>query len=239
LTTANHRVNIVLSNINPLTAKVKEFLVKVAIIGAGNVGTALAGAAVRAGHDVAITAQSAESARKSALQTGARAVSDTREVTRDAELVILAIPYAAIDGVLADVGDALAGKIVVDVTNPVAPDLASRLTEGTSAAAEIAAQIPTAHVFKAFNTLFASRMADPKVDGTTVDGFVAGPDGDAKQQLIDFIASLGFRPIDAGPLPLAAALEDLALLNIGLNARQGWAWQSGWKLVGPTSSKAA
>ena len=211
---------------------------KVAIIGAGNVGTALAGSAVKAGHDVTVTAQTPASATATAAQTGARAISDTHAAVRDAELVILAIPYAAIDDVLAAAGDALNNKIIVDVTNPVSPDLASRLTDGTSAAAEIAEKLPNAQVFKAFNTLFASRMADPNVDGTFVDGFVAGADGEAKQKLLDFIGSLGLRPIDAGPLALAAALEDLALLNIGLNARQGWAWQSGWKLVGPTSRAA-
>ena len=211
---------------------------KVAIIGAGNVGAALAGSAVKAGHDVSVTAHTPASATATAAQTGARAITDTRAAVRDAELVILAIPYPAIDDVLAEAGDALDGKIIVDVTNPVAPDLASRLTDGTSAAAEIAQKLPNAQVFKAFNTLFASRMADPNVDGTFVDGFVAGADGAAKQKLLDFVGSLGFRPIDAGPLALAAALEDLALLNIGLNARQGWAWQSGWKLVGPTSKAA-
>ena len=54
----------------------------------------------------------------------------------------------------------------------------------------------------------------------------------------EFVESLGFRPIDAGPLTLAAALEDMALLNIGLNARQGLTWQSGWKLVGPMDKAA-
>ena len=211
---------------------------KVAIIGAGSVGTALAGSAVKAGHEVTVTAQSAASAKATAAQTGARAVPDTRAAVSDAELVILAIPYSAIDDVLVAAGDALDDKIIVDVTNPVSPDLAGRLTEGTSAAAQIAEKLPNAQVFKAFNTLFASRMADPNVDGTFVDGFVAGADGEAKQKLLGFIGSLGLRPIDAGPLALAAALEDLALLNIGLNARQGWAWQSGWKLVGPTSKAA-
>jgi predicted dinucleotide-binding enzyme len=212
--------------------------VKVAIIGAGNVGSALATSATRAGHDVTVTAQSSESAQSTAAQTGGRAVADTREAVRQSDIVILAVPYAAIDDVIEEAGDALDGKIVVDVTNPVAADLGSRLTEGTSAAAQIAERLPKAHVFKAFNTLFASRMAEPNVDGTTVDGFVAGPDGEQKHKLLDFVESLGFRPMDAGPLSLAGALEDLALLNIGLNARQGWSWQSGWKLVGPTSKAA-
>lgn len=211
---------------------------KVAIVGAGNVGSALAGAAVGAGHEVVLTARSAESTQAAATKTGARAVADTRGAVTEAEIVILAIPYTAIDEVLGELGDALDGKIVVDVTNPVAPDMTSRLTNGTSAAAQIAERLPRAKVYKAFNTLFAARMSDPNVDGTIVDGFVAGEDGPAKDTLVEFVRSLGFRPIDAGPLPLAAALEDLALLNIGLQIRQGWSWQSGWKLVGPTGSAA-
>ena len=211
---------------------------KVAIIGAGNVGTALAEAATKAGHDVTVTARTPESAKSTADQTGAQSITDTADAVRGAEIVILAVPYSALDEVVAEAGDALEDKIILDVTNPVSPDLSGRLTEGTSATQQISDLVPSAQVFKAFNTLFASRMAAPDVDGTVVDGFVAGPDGDAKQTVLGFVESLGFRPIDAGPLTLAAALEDMALLNIGLNARQGLSWQSGWKLVGPMSKAA-
>lgn len=211
---------------------------KVSIVGAGNVGTALTNASIKAGHDVTITARSPESAESTAVETGAHFIANTGDAVRNADIVILAVPYAALDEVVNDAGGALNGKIILDVTNPVSPDLSSRLTEGTSAAQEIATRIPDAQVFKAFNTLFASRMAAPDVDGTPVDGFVAGPDGDAKQQVLGFVESLGFRPIDAGPLSLAAALEDMALLNIGLNVRQGLTWQSGWKLVGPMGKAA-
>jgi len=212
--------------------------VKVAIVGAGNVGTALTNAAIKAGHEVTITARSTESARSTAEKTGAHSIASTSDAVGGADIVILAVPYAALDEVVSDAGDALHGKIILDVTNPVAPDLSGRLTEGTSAAQEISDRVPDAQVFKAFNTLFASRMADPDVDGTPVDGFVAGPDGASKQTVLGFVESLGFRPIDAGPLPLAGALEDMALLNMGLNARQGLSWQSGWKLVGSLDKAA-
>jgi predicted dinucleotide-binding enzyme len=88
-------------------------------------------------------------------------------------------------------------------------------------------------VVKAFNTVFASRLNDPVIDGIPLDGFYAGDDAPAKQVVADLLADMGFRPIDAGDLLTARALELMAFLNITLNARGGWPWQSGWKLLGP------
>jgi predicted dinucleotide-binding enzyme len=85
---------------------------------------------------------------------------------------------------------------------------------------------------KAFNTAFASRQADPKVDGTVIDAYVAGDDEQAKRQVLELAKSIGFRPIDAGPLVMARVLEGMALLNIMLQIRNKWPWQQGWKLVG-------
>ena len=88
---------------------------------------------------------------------------------------------------------------------------------------------------KAFNTAFASRQADPVVEGVALDAFIAGDDDQAKQAVAELAASIGFRPIDAGPLVMARALEAMALLNIMLQIRNNWPWQAGFKLVGPTS----
>ena len=93
---------------------------------------------------------------------------------------------------------------------------------------------PNARVVKAFNTVFAAHQADPVVDGIHLDGFVAGDDGAAKEQVLGLVGSLGFRPIDAGALAMARALEGMAVLNISLNMTNGWPWQTGWKLLGPT-----
>ena len=87
---------------------------------------------------------------------------------------------------------------------------------------------------KAFNTALASRQADPVVDGLRLDGYVAGDDAEAKAAVLQLVESIGFVPIDAGPLAMARALEGMAMLNITLNIRNGWPWQDGWKLVGPT-----
>ncbi len=201
---------------------------KVAIIGAGNVGKALATSITRAGHEVTLSASTPESARQAADEVGARAASSNVDATRDAEVVILAVPYvAAGEEVAQDIRDAVAGKTVVDVTNPLKPDFSGLATEGSSAAEEFQKQLPAASVIKAFNTIFASNQANPSVD---IDGFVAGDDDKAKQRVITLIESIGFSPVDVGPLSAARHLEGMAYINIGLNAQNGWSWTSAWKL---------
>ena len=210
---------------------------KIAIIGAGNVGGALAKSSVRAGHSVTLSAKDPAHAEAKAKDTGARAVRSVVEATKGAEVVILAVPYAAVDAVLGELGDALAGKVVIDVTNRVKRPAISESIDGASAAEEIQRKAPKAKVAKAFNYAFASRQADPTVDGMALDGYVAADDADAKAKTLALVGSIGFRPIDAGPLAMARALEALGILNIALQMQNGWPWQSGWKLIGPTPEK--
>ncbi|NEK57725.1 NAD(P)-binding domain-containing protein [Geodermatophilus sabuli] len=103
-----------------------------------------------------------------------------------------------------------------------------------SGAEELQARLPGAHVMKAFDTVFASKQADPVADGTVLDGFYAGDDQQAESTVAELLAGIGFRAVDAGPLAQARALEHMAFLDIRLNASNGWPWQSGWELVGPT-----
>lgn len=207
----------------------------IAIIGAGNVGRALADSSVRAGHNVTVSSRSGETAELVAKETGARSVGSSREAATESDLVVLAVGYPSLDEVLVEVGDALRGKVVIDVTNRVDPGDPGATLDGTSAAEQIQARLPDARVVKAFNYAFASRQADPVVDGTPIDGFVAGDDEDAKAKVLQLVESVGFRPIDAGPLAMARALEAMAVLIITLQIRHGWSWQQGWKLVGPTA----
>ena len=207
---------------------------KIAIIGAGNVGSALGASAVKAGHTVSISASKAESAERAAGESGARAARTNREAVEGAEMVILAVPGDAVDAVIGELGDALSGLIVVDVTNQMSPEA---LCE--SAAERIQKKAPKARVVKAFNTAFAVHHADPQVDGTSVDAFAAGDDAEAKAAVLRLADQIGFRAVDAGGLKMARALEGMALLNIQLNMRgDDWSWQSGWKLVGPTGQTA-
>ena len=211
----------------------------IAIIGAGNVGKALTGSAIRVGHSVTVSSKNGESARQLAEETGARAAASDREAAEAADVVILAVPYGAVDEVLGDVGAALAGKVVIDATNPIKADYSGLATEGTSGAEEIQAKAPGARVVKAFNTAFAARQADPKVaGGLRVDGFVAADDADAKATVLGLVEAIGFNPVDAGGLAMARYLEGMAWLNITLQMNNGWSWQAGWKLVGPDGDVA-
>ena len=206
---------------------------KVAVIGSGNVGKALASSAVKAGHAVTITATNAENASAAAKATGARAGHSNVEAVKDADIVVIAVPHDKLPEVFRGLGDAVDGKVVVDATNHVNTQNPGEVLNGASNAEEIQKRHPKVRVVKAFNYTFASRMADPSVDGIHLDGFVAGDDQGAKDRVLEFVGSIGFRPIDAGPLVMARALEGMALLIIMLQIQHKWPWQNGWKLAGP------
>jgi 8-hydroxy-5-deazaflavin:NADPH oxidoreductase len=207
----------------------------IAIIGAGNVGSALAGVFGKEGHSVTISAASPESAEAVARDADAHAVAGNREAVEAAEAVVLAVPNPDLEDVLAEIGEALEGKIVIDVTNRLAPQDPGAMIDGTSNAERIQARVPGARVVKALNTVLASHQAHPVVEGIEIDGFVAADDEEGKKAVLELLESIGLRPIDAGPLTMARALEAMAALNISLNMRNNWSWQTGWKLVGPTA----
>jgi 8-hydroxy-5-deazaflavin:NADPH oxidoreductase len=202
---------------------------QIAIIGAGNVGRALAGSLTRAGHDVTVSASHPEHAREAAAQTGATAAPTNADAVSNASVVVLAVPSTAFEGLAAEIGDALTGKVVVDVSNRPTP---SPNGTATSIAEELQDRLPRTSVVKAFNTSFASRQAEPKVNGIAADGFVAGDDAAAKQTVLDVVESIGFRPVDAGSLAAARTLEGMAWLNISRAISNG-TWQDAWVLVGP------
>jgi len=211
----------------------------IAIIGAGNVGKAITGSASRAGHSVTLSSAKGDSAIAAAQESGARAAASNREAVEGADVVILAIPYTAVDEVLGELGSQLAGKVLVDATNPLKPDYSGLATNGSSGAEEIQRKAQGARVVKAFNTAFAARQADPNVaGGLRADGYAAGDDEEAKQAVLGLLADIGFNPVDAGPLAMARYLEGMAWLNISLQMKNGWSWQASWKLVGPDGDAA-
>jgi 8-hydroxy-5-deazaflavin:NADPH oxidoreductase len=203
---------------------------KLAIIGVGNVGESFARAAVGVGHDVTLAASRPENARRVAGEVGAQPADSVREAAAGADAVVLAVPYREAGDLVRQLDD---GTTIIDVTNPVS-DGGDDLVARPSAAEELQGAAPGAKVVKAFNTIFASRLGDPTEGGAPLDAFYAGDDDAAKGMVADLARSLGYRPIDAGGLRMARSLEEMALLNISLNARNGWSWQSGWKLAGPT-----
>ena len=206
----------------------------VAIIGAGNVGSALSKAAVAAGHTVSVSATSPEKVARVAAETGARPAANNVDAVTGADLVVLAVPGSAVTAVADELAPAVRGKVVVDASNPLNATFTDLDIQETAAAQTLQRHLPDTPVVKAFNTVFAGRLGNPVEQGIPLHLFYAGDDAEAKKDVAEFASSLGFEPIDAGGLRMARALEEMAFLNISLNATQGWAWQSGWALLGPT-----
>ena len=201
---------------------------KVAIIGAGNVGKALGTSITRAGHDVTFSASDLQHAVDAAREIGATSAASNTEAVRGADVVILAIPFAgAGEAVAGEIREAVAGKAVIDVTNPMKPDYSGSAVSDGSAAEEFQKLLPEAKVVKAFNTIFATNQANPTRE---IDGYVAADDEKAKQRVISLVESMGFTALDVGPLSSARFLEGMAFINIGVNAANGWGWTSAWKL---------
>lgn len=189
----------------------------VLIIGAGNMGAAFAKQLVKAGHQVSLTARSADKARAVAADTGAQWVAQGGAAAR-ADVIVLATGYDSAVPALQAVGD-LSGKTVIDITNPLTADyMGLTLGHHTSAAEQIAAAVPGARVVKAFNTVFAQVLAAGADfgHGKTVPVFVAADHAQAKADGLALARSMGFDTVDAGPLANARYLEPLAGLNIYL-----------------------
>ena len=190
----------------------------ISIIGSGGMAAAIGSLAAKAGHTVEVTSRDAAKARALAEQLGAGATTGTFGATPAGDIVILAVPYAAVLDVVKQYGQALAGKLLVDITNPVGADLTSFVTpEGSFGAWEIAKAAPAdAHVVKAFNTQFSHVLAAGPVEDHPLDVFIAGDDAQAKARVSAFVESLGLRPMDVGQLPMARTLEHVCLLSLGL-----------------------
>lgn len=201
---------------------------RVAILGSGNFGKALSAAVVRAGHRAVLSAQHPEHAAEAARETGAVAAASNRAAVDGTDIVILAVPYTAIGDIAREIGRELVGHTVIDATNRFDP----QTLDGTSNAEQIQAALPGAHVVKALNTVMAARLGAPTIDGVSLDGYLAGDDDAAKTRVADLLRSLGLHPVDTGALALARALEAVGLLGIQLNIKNGWTWQTGWKLLG-------
>jgi 8-hydroxy-5-deazaflavin:NADPH oxidoreductase len=206
---------------------------KIAIIGAGKVGKALATSSLRAGHEVTLSATNPDHAEATAKATGAQAAHSNTDAVKGAEIVIVAVPYDKLGEVFRGLGSSVDGKIVIDATNHIDLENPAAVLSELSNAEEIQKRHPKVRVVKAFNYAFSVRMADPTVDGKRLDGFVAGDDQAAKEKALELVESIGFRPIDAGPLVMARVLEGMGLLIVSLQIRHGWPWSNGWKLVGP------
>ncbi len=185
------------------------------ILGTGNMGQAISGIAARGGHTVQLLG------------------SGDVDTALTGDIVVLAVPYPALKAVLAQREDELAGKVVVDITNPlnfetfdslvVAPD--------SSAAAELAAALPQSQVLKAFNTTFAGTLAAGTVGSLPTTVLIAGDDADAKAELAGIVTSGGLKAVDAGSLARARELEALGFLQLTLAANEKVSWTGGFAVV--------
>lgn len=186
------------------------------IFGHGNMGTAIAGVLTKGGATV---------------EHIGSADSDTATINGD--VVILAVPYPAVESIIASHKDALAGKTVIDITNPLNFETFDSLVVpvGSSATAEIQAQLPTSRVLKAFNTNFAATLATGKVGDITTTVLVAGDDEDAKNALIIDVNAGGLDALDAGSLKRAHELEAVGFLQLTLAGSEKIGWTGGFGLI--------
>ena len=161
-------------------------------------------------------------------------VAHGEDATIQGDIVVLAVPFPAVDDVLGRFGSQLDGKTVVDITNPLDFSTFDSLVvpADSSAAAIIADRIPGAKVLKAFNTTFAATLAAKTVGGLPTTVLVAGDDADAKAALLAAVTAGGLRGIDAGALTRARELEALGFLQLTLAVGEKVSWTGGFAVAG-------
>ncbi len=191
---------------------------KIAIIGTGRVAAALGKGWATRGHMITFASRQPGSEKVAALVEAAgprAAAASVADAVARSSTVVLAVPFSAAQETLARAGN-LAGKVLADCTNPIAPGLRPLYDSSTSGAEQIAAWAPGARVVKAFNTTGAENMAAPAYPGGAATMFLCGDDELAKAAVWQLAEELGFEPVDAGALAAARHLENLALLWIHL-----------------------
>ncbi len=188
---------------------------KIAIAGDGNVGSALQKGLNRAGYEATAVGREPARLRQKALEAG---------------VIVLAVPYAAIDETLREIGDAVNGKILIDATNRLTKDM--HLAQGASSGAEeLQKKAPKAKVVKAFNTTFAGTMSQGTARGEKITIFAASDDKEARKAVAQIARDVGFDAVEAGPLRNALYFEALAVLNIQLAYPEGLGADMGFRLI--------
>jgi len=212
---------------------------QVTVIGAGNMGRGIGHRLVSGGHDVTIVDRDPEEAGRlaeelrGAGQGGATVEAEGPGAELRGEVVVLAVYYPGALELVRELGDRLARKVVVEISNPLNQTFDGLATApGTSAAEELAERAPSgARVVKAFNTTFSGTLVEGQVAGQPLDVHIAGDDEEAKEKVAQLVRDGGMRPIDVGPLERAKHLEGLGFLHITLQQPLGLGFQSAWKLM--------
>ncbi len=211
----------------------------VTIIGAGNMGRGIGTRLVAGGHSVTFVDANPEVAEKTAADVKASAKQGAKVSTTSlgdgqlGEVVILAVWYGTNIEIAKQLGNRLAGKVVVDIANPLNSTYDGLATAPDSSSAEDLAKVVAsgAKVVKAFNTTFAGTLLAGQVAGQPLDVFIAGDDADAKDKVAQLAKDGGLRPIDAGPLSRARQIEAMQLLHITLQNTLGTNWGSAIKIL--------
>ena len=205
---------------------------EITIIGTGNMARGIATRALAGGNTVTLLGTEEAKAQALAGELSGDVRTGTVGDPISGDVVVLAVWYQAVDDVLGRYGDQLAGKTVIDITNPVDLETYAPLTlEAGSAAQEIAAKAPGAKVVKAFNTTFAGSLAEGQVAGGPLDVFVASDDEDAKAKVRELAESAGLRVFDAGPLAVARQLEGAGYLHMAIQPGLGGTYATALKIV--------
>ena len=207
------------------------------IIGTGNMGRGIATRALAGKNTVTLYNEDGAKAQAVATELGAAVAGDTHDAIAASDIVVVATPYAASLDVARRFGADLAGKVVIDISNPLNETYTELVTApGTSAAEEIRKLLPqSVKLVKAFNTTFAGTLLAGQVAGQQLDVFLAGDDEAAKSRVAAFVKSGGLNAIDVGPLHRARQLEALGFLGIQLQFSLNTSFGTAWKLVLPAA----
>lgn len=195
---------------------------KIGILGAGNMGGTLGRLWATAGHEVRYGIRDPESVKAQRLlgDVDAEHTGSLEDAAKFGDVVLAAVPWEATEAVVREVAPLLSGKVLIDCTNPIKPDLSGLVIgHDTSAAEEIARWVPDAKVVKCFNTVGANTIHDARYGDHSASVFVCGDDEAAKHTVTALAEDLGFEVIDAGPLSEARYIEPLAILWIHLAIR--------------------
>lgn len=211
----------------------------ITIIGAGNMGRGIGTRAAAGGHSVTFVDASPETAEKTAAEVRANVKNGAKVTTSslgDAQLgdvVVFAVWYGTNVELAKQLGDRLAGKVVVDIANPLNNTYDGLATAPDSSSAEDLAKavVPSAKVVKAFNTTYAGTLIAGQVDGRPLDVFIAGDDANAKEKVAQLVRDGGMRPVDTGPLSRARQIEGMQLLHIVTQGTLGTNWASAIKIL--------
>jgi NADPH-dependent F420 reductase len=212
----------------------------IAVIGAtGNMGSAISKSLSRGNYRLLLMATKQDELeslvkeiQSEKEEVDVEAVTCPTDASWEADIIILAVPYAAEKEIAEKIKEVANQKIVISIANPLNDTYNGLVTApDTSAAEELQKLLPHARVIKAFNTTFAADFSTPVINGSQVDAFIAGNDEEALQTVAELVTTAGFNPIIAGNLSVSRTLENMQLLLIQLGMKYNYNWLAGWKIL--------